>query len=99
MAKIILSKEAREDLIQIGCYTQEKWGKEQRLKYLEQFQSIFKKLAEGQVKGRQRNELVGAPLSYREGSHIIFYHEIKKGIEVLRVLHKRMDFEKHFLEP
>jgi toxin ParE1/3/4 len=95
MEQVILSKEAREDLIEIGRYTQEKWGKEQRLKYLEQFHSTLKKLAEGKSKGRQRNELVGAPLSYGEGSPIIFYQETEKGIEVLRILHKRMDFGKY----
>jgi len=98
LTKIILSKEAREDLIGIGSYTQKKWGREQRLKYLEQLHSTFKKLAEGQLRGRQRNELVGSPLSYPEGSHIIFYQETKNGIEVLRILHKRMDFGKYFKE-
>lgn len=42
---IIISPKARLDLIDIGIYTEEQWGKRQRKKYLNQLESRIKKLA------------------------------------------------------
>jgi toxin ParE1/3/4 len=45
--------------------------------------------------GRKRNDLSGAPTSFHEGRHVIFYRPTSEGIEVLRVLHDAMDFSRH----
>jgi toxin ParE1/3/4 len=34
-------------------------------------------------------------LKYRSGSHFVFYRLTEGGIDVVRILHTRMDFERH----
>ncbi|MGZ9116264.1 MAG: type II toxin-antitoxin system RelE/ParE family toxin, partial [Methylocystis sp.] len=29
------------------------------------------------------------------GAHVVFYRKAPKGVEVVRVLHRRMDFQRH----
>ena len=33
--------------------------------------------------------------SYPAGSHVLFYRNVKAGIDIVRILHSRMDFERH----
>ena len=32
---------------------------------------------------------------YGAGSHVLFYRSVKAGIDIVRILHGRMDFEQH----
>jgi toxin ParE1/3/4 len=94
---IIISPDARMDLIGIGIYTEKQWGKRQRKKYLDQLNRIIQRLAKNPTQGgRQRHELPDAPYGYHEGRHVIFYRPTSNGIEVIRVLHDSMDFSRHF---
>jgi toxin ParE1/3/4 len=92
---IIISPKARLDLIDIGIYTEEQWGKRQRKKYLNQLESRIKRLAKNPAQGRQYHELPNAPYGYHEGRHVIFYRLNSDGIEIVRVLHDSMDFLRH----
>jgi len=96
MKKISITPQARADLRDIGRYTDKKWGRQQRFTYIRQLTDRFAYLAENPHRGRKRDELVGSPLSYHEGRHIIFYRSTADGIEVLRILHDSMDFLRHF---
>jgi len=59
MTKFILTKRARADLVDIGRYTQERWGQEQRNKYLSMLDSCFKQLAASPTKGRDCSNIRG----------------------------------------
>ncbi len=47
--------------------------------------------------GRERPEIKPGYRSIAEGKHVIFYRVGDSGIEILRILHERMDIE-HRLE-
>jgi toxin ParE1/3/4 len=33
---------------------------------------------------------------YAAGSHMLFYRHVESGIDIVRILHSRMDFDRHF---
>ena len=50
--------------------------------------------------GTNRSDLFDNAMSFLVGSHIIFYiknSQLNANIEIARVLHQSMDFEKYFL--
>ena len=96
MAKALLAKRARKDLIEIKQYTVNRWGKEQARKYLGQIRQCANDLANHRLQGRLREDIASDLKSYQVGRHVIFYMESKTGIEVARVLHDSMDFLRHF---
>lgn len=83
-------------MLAIGRYTQKQWGKAQREKYLSQLVDRFETLAEQPYSGKACDEI---KLGYRkalEGRHVIFYRVASDGVvEVVRVLHMRMDIRLH----
>ena len=94
--KATITPIARLDLKDISHYTDKKWGRRQRLKYLKQLKDRFLFLANNPQIGKKRDEIIGSPYSFHEGRHVIFYRTSAEGIEILRVLHDSMDFPRHF---
>lgn len=95
MPKYTLRTTAKEDLKEIGRYTKNNWGIEQRNKYLGQFSKRFSWLAENPRFGRARDEVKPGYFSYDEGSHVIFYIIGDNSIEILGVLHQSMEPVRH----
>jgi toxin ParE1/3/4 len=94
MAKFSLTKRAMADLIDIGRYTQEYWGLDQRNKYLTMLDSCFQDLAEKPAKGRDSSDIRHGYRKMNVGSHVVFYRQKRSDeIEIVRVLHGRMDLE------
>ena len=52
MMAFVLTRKAREDLLSIGRYTEDKWGKNQRNRYLTMLDRAFLTLAENPSLGR-----------------------------------------------
>jgi toxin ParE1/3/4 len=99
MPGFFLTNKAKADLKAIGHYTQSKWGRAQRDKYLTMLDECFQDLAEDPLKGKDCSEIREGYRKYNAGSHVIFYRQIAAGtIEIVRVLHGRMDVERHLSE-
>ena len=73
MRPYLLTIAARKDLIDIGRFTTEKWGKRQRDQYLKQLDDAFKLLARQPEIGRDADDIKPAYKKFSQGSHIIFY--------------------------
>jgi toxin ParE1/3/4 len=95
MPSFHLTAQAKEDLKSIGRYTQETWGQVQRNKYLAALDKSFHRLAETPELGRSCDEIREGYRKLHEGRHVIFYHSMADGIEIVRVLHGSMDIETH----
>ncbi len=96
MPALILSKKAKDDLLGIARYTEQTWGRKQRLLYLKRLDSMFYTLAENPALGRPCDDIRPGYFKQLEGSHLIFYrHGSNSIIEIMRVLHKRMDVASH----
>jgi len=95
MYNYTLRKTAKENLEEIGRYTQKKWGVDQRNKYLLQLSKRFVWLAENPLFGKEREEIKSGYLSYNEGSHVIFYIIKDNSIDILAILHESMEPKRH----
>lgn len=97
MAKYHLSKKAVTDLAEIWNYTCHKWSQEQADKYYLSLIDDCEKLAYNPLIGKAYSEISYGLLGYISGKHIIFYLTIsEKEIEVVRILHGRMDLNHKF---
>jgi toxin ParE1/3/4 len=94
MPLFTLTKKALADLVEIGRYTQKRWGKEQRNTYLTMLDGCFQQLAAAPLEGRACDEIRSGYRKMNVGSHVIFYRQSRiDEIEIVRVLHERMDIE------
>lgn len=87
---------ARDDLKNIGRYTQHAWGKNQRNYYLKCIESRFHWLVEAPQLGKHRADICEGYYSYPEGQHMVFYIIGSDCIDIIGVLHKEMDIVSYF---
>ena len=97
MASYELSNQALADLQEIWRYGAERWGIKQADHYTLKINEICEFIVENRGLGRNKSEVIKGLKSYPVGSHSIFYFEQKHHIFVVRILHQRMDYERHLL--
>ena len=92
MGTYSLTRSARADLKSIASYTQRRWGRQQRLLYARQFDDAFQMLAHSPESGITCDTIKKGYRKFPNGSHLIFYRLINADeIEIVRILHKRVD--------
>ncbi len=96
MTDYFLHPEARNDLEEIWLYSLKNWGIAQADKYITELETRFKWLAQKPLYGKKRNDIESGCFSYLQGSHIIFYRQKDKKIEIARILHQSRDIFHHF---
>lgn len=87
---------AFKDLRDIGKYTNEKWGKEQRNKYLLDLDKRFAWLTKHPKLGKHRPDLCDGYYCYPQGAHLVFYLAHSQGIDIIGIPHKSMDIFIYF---
>jgi toxin ParE1/3/4 len=90
-----LTHKAKSDLISIARYTQKEWGIGQRDLYLRNLDKAFHELSELPGKGRKCDHIIFGYRSYRVGKHVIYFRQLENDIEIVRILHERMDVDRH----
>ena len=90
-----LSAKSLEDLKSIGRFTLKSWGREQRNIYLSKLDESFHILAEQPPLGNARDDIRKGYRVYHVGRHLIFYRQKSTAIEIVRILHDRVDVETH----
>jgi toxin ParE1/3/4 len=95
MSRYIVSPKAEQDLSEIWDYTANRWGVDQAEAYIRLIQLAIETVAEDPRKGRRCDEVRAGYRKYPAGSHMVMYRDADTGIDVVRVLHGRMDFERH----
>lgn len=91
----ILSRPAEEDLAQTLKQGLVTWGAEQATEYAQLINDALNLLVKHPQMGHDRSHIKSGVRSLRVESHVIFYRQQPTCIEVIRILHKRMDFESH----
>lgn len=92
MRSFFLTRKARADIKSISIYTQKHWGKEQRRLHAKQFDDAFYLLADNPEIGKMCDYIKQGYKKFPHASHIIFYRAVNdEEIEIVRILHKRMD--------
>lgn len=97
MPKFKITPRARDDLKNIGRYTERQWGKSQRNAYLQDFEKRFRWLAENPQLGKHRADVTEGYYSYPQGQHVIFYLIGQGCIKIIGIPHKEMDIVSYFL--
>jgi toxin ParE1/3/4 len=96
MPTFCLTERAKQDLLSIGRYTQMTWGREQRNRYLAKRDASFHLLAKEPHRGRSCDDIRAGYFKYHVGRHLIFYRQFPEVLDIVRILHDRMDVETHF---
>lgn len=91
MLELRLRPKAVEDLQSIWDYTVEFWDVAQAEKYLRAIQLAFEKLTESRFSGRRCDSIRTGYWKISVGKHVIFYRVEDGFLDVVRVLHERMD--------
>lgn len=85
---------AEADLEEIWLYTFKHWSLEQADKYISDLVSTMEHLACEDKTGRMCSVREGY-FQYAVGSHIMFYRVTPAALDITRILHQRMDVERH----
>lgn len=99
MAEYRLTKKAVEDLNGIWVYTFDNWSEEQADKYYSMLLDFCQDIAENPVLGKNYEGIRTDLFGLKANRHIIFYRRIKSDlIEIIRILHERMDLKNRVSE-
>lgn len=103
MARIVSSPLAKRDISDVLRFTKERWGKAQAKIYRQLIRDALEAIAADPSTGSERFAVRNGVRGYhikRGGAparHIVFYRVNAAGdVEVIRLLHDAMDFDRHF---
>jgi len=95
MLTLRVTEERQNDIIEIGFYTQNKWGTAQRRSYLNDIDQRLIWLLEYWELGKPREEIKEGYYSYQQAQHTIFYRVNNNNLEIIGVLHSSSEFKNH----
>lgn len=100
MYNIRFAEQADTDLLGIYVYTYNAWNEEQAIRYTAGLKDALNKLTYNPSRIGTVDRSVVRPgyRSYRYQSHLVFYRIVSNDVEVVRILHKRMDITQQFLD-
>lgn len=93
--RFALKPRARTDLEEIWEYTADLWGPDQAEKYIRQLQEDIQTVADNPAFGHDCEVVRAGYRKFPSGSHVLFYRLAEGGIEIVRILHERMDYGRH----
>lgn len=94
MKTIVYSPEAASDIDQIWDYSAAHWGADQADRYTDEIRDNCYALARGLKRGRAVDIRHGY-LKYPTGTHVVYYLDRGDRLDIIRVLHARMDSAEH----
>ena len=99
MLKYIISEKALEDINNIWIYTAESWSVEQADRYYNLIIDEIEYIVDNLVMARDFGKIRKSYRYSKVKSHLIFFKKDKASeIEVVRILHERMDIENRLAE-
>lgn len=91
MTRLRLSQEAREDLRSIWMYSADRWGAQRANRYVETIRTAITGLTNGKTASRSAEGVLPGCRRAICGRHVVYFREDGDAVEVIRVLHQRMD--------
>ena len=99
MAGLLISPAARQDLEDIWQYTQSVWNIDQADFYIRLLNDGFQRLVDLPSLGQDCSDIRDGYRKYQVERHLIFYRiNAENHVEIVRVLHERMDVDSHLPE-
>lgn len=90
-----LTPAAQRDLSQIWDFTEERWDADQAETYVDEVRAAVERIAADPARGRICDEIREGYRRYGIGSHLVFYVETTDSVDIVRILHQRMDPTRH----
>ncbi|MCO5063204.1 MAG: type II toxin-antitoxin system RelE/ParE family toxin [Rhizobiaceae bacterium] len=94
MKTLAFSPAALADLDSIWDFSADRWSIDQADRYIDEMVNACHDLAANRKAGRAV-EIRQGYKRYGVGSHVIYYRETKVRLDVIRILHGRMDADRH----
>lgn len=96
MSEVLLSPKAKADLSDIWDYTCAEWGADQAEKYVLDLWAAMQGQTQDLTKSVDIGDVRKGYRKVRSGSHVIFFKVPRAGVvDVVRILHQKMDFDRH----
>jgi len=89
----VISKKAISDLEDIWVYTVEKWSIEQADRYYSLIFDEINFLCMNVDAGKSMEHVRKGYRASKVKSHLIFYRVVNSVVEIIRILHERMDLD------
>jgi toxin ParE1/3/4 len=93
--RFVVSPRAQADLDDIWDYTVQQWGVRQAEIYVRLVKTAVESVAADPKVGRNCDDVRPGYRRYPVGSHVMFYRVTATAVVVVRILHRRMDVERH----
>jgi toxin ParE1/3/4 len=95
MTRYVFSPRALADIEEIWDYTERRWDADQAERYIRLLKQGIEQVVRDPRRGRSCDHIRPGYRKYLIGSHVVFFQIIEETIEIVRILHQRMDFERH----
>ncbi len=96
MTAPVFRPRAVRDIEEIWAYTHDRWGVDQAERYVRMVRDTCAALARGDATGADASVVSPGYSRIRAGRHVVFFRALPNGpIEIVRILHERMDFPAH----
>lgn len=89
----LISKKAVADLEETWFYTAEKWSVAQADRYYSLIFDEIDHICENPASGKDMDHVRKGYRASKVKSHLIFYRVVNESVEVIRILHERMDID------
>ncbi|MFB8003686.1 type II toxin-antitoxin system RelE/ParE family toxin [Nocardia sp. NPDC056000] len=95
MSRYLLSPAAQTDLEEIYDYTRSRWDLARAEDYIRALQHAIERAAADPRIGRECDEIRPGYRKLPAGSHVLFYRLTDGAADIVRILHQRMDVDRH----
>lgn len=95
MRVLTFSNLAVRDLDEIWDFTADRWDVDQADYYLLHLDSVCQSIAQGKAVARSAEDIHPGNRKVAAGSHVVFFKEDEFEVEIIRILHGRMDLSSH----
>ncbi|MFY7987290.1 MAG: type II toxin-antitoxin system RelE/ParE family toxin [Flavobacterium sp.] len=93
--KYRITESAYHDLSDIYFYTLQKWSEDQAIKYFDSIIQEIELLSQAPEKAKRIPQVGQDFFCFKALSHYVFFKKNNDTVEIIRILHKIMDFPKH----
>jgi toxin ParE1/3/4 len=95
MSRVVLTPAARSDLDGIWDCTANRGGIDPAERYVRRIAEAAELIAETPERGSSCDHVREGYRKFPVGSHVLFYREMSGGIDMIRILHRQMEFHQH----
>ncbi len=92
----VISKNAIADLEEIWLYTADTWSVTQADRYYSLIFDEIRHICKNPATGKSMDHVRKGYRASKVKSHLIFYRVINETVEIIRILHERMDIDNRF---